>query len=212
MKHLRTRHILPALFTLCLGLLHAAPARSSGVDNTSLISTAEFHLVGRSLNYLPPDDPDPLSEYGFDVGIQIADYTAISMFGGLNGVEFSLRMGYYDALSLQTRIASLWTVLGTPNLNLSIGPGGELFMIIESETLTDVNYIQPLLSLRMGLGLGVLSLRTEYDYHLIRGAHHLRGYLPLFDTVGLGLELGFDRTLSDTLALNNAGALLLFRF
>lgn len=201
------------LFTLCAWILFI-PAISAAEtsDDTGIISTFELQLAGRNIQYLQTDQTEPTAYYGFDFGLEAAGYPKATMLGGWNGIEAAIRIGYLDSLTFLLRIASLWTVLGTEHLNLSIGPGGELFAILTTEPIEKASYIQPHISLRLGLAAGPLALRTEYDFHFIRKAHHLRTYLPLFGGIGVGLELGFDRTINDSLALNNASALLLYQF
>lgn len=169
-----------------------------------LISPIELHVATHRLT--------ANSTYGFDIGLQAAYYFNETMLDGWNGFDLAFRLGHLQRFSLLARLVTPWTLINTPNLNLAAGPGAEYSTQPTYAGSTNSPYLSLLLSVRLGLTAGPIHLRTEYDFHAIRQAHHLRAYLPLPYYLGIGLELAFNRDNSPNLLLNQTAATIFLHF
>ncbi len=171
---------------------------------TNLISPLELHVATQHLT--------ANNTYGFDIGFQSAFYFNQTMFDGWNGLDLAFRLGHLQRFSLLARMASLWTVITSADINLAAGVGAEFSTQPTYANSTNAPYLSPLLNLRLGIAAGPIKLRAEYDFHIIRQAHHLRAYLPLPFHIGIGLELALNRDASPNLRLNQTAATIFLHF
>ncbi|MBA2663669.1 MAG: hypothetical protein H0U74_15380 [Bradymonadaceae bacterium] len=175
------RLIVLSTLLAVIGLPHVTSAADR--KPKELISGVDVQLGGHMLQSDKQGIPQGESIHGVDLGVQIAYYSHQSMLRNWSGVDLALRMGKIgESVFILMRTAVPWTVLDTDHLALAMGIGAELAL------MTNDGYASALLCMRLGLGLGPLELRTEFDLHVGRG-YRMRALAPLVGGLGVGAEL-----------------------